>query len=212
MDTPCLSLARLLELRAFVDSFEPLAREKRSPSKEVPMTRRRMFPQPDLFEPPPPRIVLAPAQRTKLVEQPEGAADGGHGRPGSGQAPRHIDRRRSMTKITPDHLARGAFVYVRQSTAMQVTHNSESQRRQYALADRARQLGWQDVDVIDDDLGRSGGGIRRPGFGEAAGGTREGRVGAVCPSILAWPCTGATGTRCWSSGGRHSDHRRGRCV
>ena len=33
------------------------------------MTRRRMFPQPDLFEPPPPRIVLAPAERTKLVEQ-----------------------------------------------------------------------------------------------------------------------------------------------
>jgi hypothetical protein len=66
-----------------------------------------------------------------------------------------------MTKITPDHLARGAFVYVRQSTAMQVTHNLESQRRQYGLADRARQLGWQDVEVIDDDLGRSGGGARR---------------------------------------------------
>jgi hypothetical protein len=36
-----------------------------------------------------------------------------------------------MTKITPDHLARSAFVYVRQSTAMQVVHNLESQRRQY---------------------------------------------------------------------------------
>ena len=59
-----------------------------------------------------------------------------------------------MTKITPDHLARGAFVYVRQSTAMQVTHNLESQRRQYGLADRARQLGWHDVEVIDDDLGQ----------------------------------------------------------
>ena len=43
-----------------------------------------------------------------------------------------------MTKITPDHLARSAFVYVRQSTAMQVTHNLESQRQQYRLADRAR--------------------------------------------------------------------------
>ena len=53
-----------------------------------------------------------------------------------------------MTKITPDHLARGAFVYVRQSTAMQVVHNLESQRRQYGLADRARQLGWQDVEVM----------------------------------------------------------------
>ena len=84
-----------------------------------------------------------------------------------------------MTKITPDHLARGAFVYVRQSTAMQVTHNLESQRRQYGLADRARQLGWQDVDVIDDDLGRSGGGIRRPGFERLLAAICEGRVGAV---------------------------------
>ena len=63
-----------------------------------------------------------------------------------------------MTKITPDHLARGAFVYIRQSTALQVAQNLESQRRQYALVDRARQLGWRDVEVIDDDLGRSGGG------------------------------------------------------
>jgi excisionase family DNA binding protein len=84
-----------------------------------------------------------------------------------------------MTKITPDHLARGAFVYVRQSTAMQVIHNLESQRRQYGLADRARQLGWQDVEVIDDDLGRSGGGARRPGFERLLAAICEGRVGAV---------------------------------
>ena len=43
-------------------------------------------------------------------------------------------------------------------------HNLESQRRQYGLADRARQLGWTAVEIIDDDLGRSGGGIARPGF------------------------------------------------
>lgn len=84
-----------------------------------------------------------------------------------------------MTKITPDHLARGAFVYIRQSTAMQVTHNLESQRRQYGLVDRARQLGWQDVEVIDDDLGRSGGGARRPGFERLLAAICEGRVGAV---------------------------------
>src|SRR5260370_16844895 len=92
-----------------------------------------------------------------------------------------------MTKITPDQLARGAFVYVRQSTAMQVAHNLESQRRQYGLADRARQLGWQDVEVIDDDLGRSGGGARRPGF-ERLLAICEGRSGAVMslkPSPLA---------------------------
>ena len=53
-----------------------------------------------------------------------------------------------MTKITPEHLAREAVVYVRQSTAVQVVHNLESQRRQYGLADRARQLGWADVEVI----------------------------------------------------------------
>ena len=47
-----------------------------------------------------------------------------------------------MTKITPEHLARQAFVYIRQSTADQVSHNHESQRRQYGLPQRARQLGW----------------------------------------------------------------------
>src|ERR1700733_1210552 len=61
-----------------------------------------------------------------------------------------------MTNITVEHLSRGAFVYVRQSTADQLIHNQESRRRQYGLAERARQLGWASVEVIDDDLGRSG--------------------------------------------------------
>lgn len=69
-----------------------------------------------------------------------------------------------MNKISTDHLARAAYVYVRQSTFDQVQHNRESQRRQYGLADRARSLGWAEVMVIDDDLGRSGGGSHRPGF------------------------------------------------
>ena len=47
-----------------------------------------------------------------------------------------------MTKITAEHLQRSACVYIRQSTADQLVHNLESQRRQYGLADRARQLGW----------------------------------------------------------------------
>jgi hypothetical protein len=68
-----------------------------------------------------------------------------------------------MSKITSDHLARAAFVYVRQSSAYQVVNNLESQRRQYGLVERARQLGWEDVELIDDDLGRSGGGTVRPG-------------------------------------------------
>ena len=84
-----------------------------------------------------------------------------------------------MTKITADHLGRGAFVYIRQSTADQLLHNPESRRRQYGLADRARQLGWTTVEVIDDDLGRSGGGINRPGFERLLAAICEGRVGAV---------------------------------
>ena len=84
-----------------------------------------------------------------------------------------------MTKITAEHLGRGAFVYIRQSTADQLLHNTESRRRQYGLADRARQLGWSSVEVIDDDLGRSGGGIKRPGFERLLAAICEGRVGAV---------------------------------
>ena len=84
-----------------------------------------------------------------------------------------------MNKITPEHLARSAFVYVRQSTAYQVINNLESQRRQYGLVERARQLGWEDVQVVDDDLGKSGGGTRRPGFEKLLAAICEGRVGAV---------------------------------
>lgn len=84
-----------------------------------------------------------------------------------------------MTKVTPEHLARGAYIYVRQSTADQLLHNHESRRRQYGLADRARVLGWQEVVVIDDDLGRSGSGVSRPGFERLLAAICEGRVGAV---------------------------------
>lgn len=84
-----------------------------------------------------------------------------------------------MSKIGSDHLARQAVVYIRQSTADQVAHNLESKRRQYALVERARQLGWAEVEVIDDDLGRSGSGVARPGFEKLLAGICEGRVGAV---------------------------------
>ena len=56
------------------------------------------------------------------------------------------------SKITADHLARAAIVYVRQSTAAQVVGNLESQRRQYDLAGAARATGFTSVKVIDDDL------------------------------------------------------------
>lgn len=84
-----------------------------------------------------------------------------------------------MNKITSDHLSRRACVYIRQSTPGQVQHNLESQRRQYALVERARTLGWQDIDVIDEDLGISGSGTRRPGFERLLKALCDGQVGAV---------------------------------
>jgi excisionase family DNA binding protein len=84
-----------------------------------------------------------------------------------------------VSKIAPEHLARGAFVYVRQSTQDQLLHNHESRRRQYALAERARSFGFAEVEVIDDDLGRSGGGARRPGFERLLASICEGRAGMV---------------------------------
>ena len=82
-------------------------------------------------------------------------------------------------KITVDHLARRAYVYIRQSTPDQVKYNLESKRLQYGLADRARALGWQDVEVIDEDLGLSGEGIPRSGFERLLRAVCEEQVGAV---------------------------------
>jgi DNA invertase Pin-like site-specific DNA recombinase len=83
-------------------------------------------------------------------------------------------------KLTPERLSRRALVYVRQSTAGQVVNNLESQRRQYNLVDRARELGFHDVQTIDDDLGRSGGGyVERPGFQRLVAEVCAGQVGAV---------------------------------
>ena len=84
-----------------------------------------------------------------------------------------------MSKITPDHLNRQAFVYVRQSTRDQLRQHHESRRRQYGLADRARKLGWSEPVLVDDDLGRSGGGTARPGFERLLVAICEGRVGIV---------------------------------
>src|SRR4029077_16951558 len=70
-------------------------------------------------------------------------------------------------KITPSHLSRQAIVYLRQSSPAQVEHNRESTERQYALANRAVELGWprQQVTVVDEDLGLSGASAdKRSGF------------------------------------------------
>jgi len=84
-----------------------------------------------------------------------------------------------MNKISTDHLSRTAYVYIRQSTMAQVQHNLESQRRQYGLRERARLLGWQEVTIVDDDLGRSGSGVARPGFDRLLTAVGRGEVGAV---------------------------------
>jgi len=84
------------------------------------------------------------------------------------------------TKMHAIHLQRDAYVYVRQSTGHQVRAHPESHRRQYALADQARALGFAQVIVIDEDGGRSGTGRHeRPGFGQRLAAVCEGRVGAV---------------------------------
>jgi DNA invertase Pin-like site-specific DNA recombinase len=84
------------------------------------------------------------------------------------------------SKITPEHLARRAYVYVRQSSQDQVRNHQESRRRQYALQEHAQALGWRDVAVIDEDQGRSGGGTTvRSGFERLLTEVCEVKVGAV---------------------------------
>jgi DNA invertase Pin-like site-specific DNA recombinase len=86
----------------------------------------------------------------------------------------------SVELIPADVLKRKAVVYVRQSTQSQVMTNLESKRRQYDLVDVARQRGFVDVEVIDDDLGRSASGtVARPGFDRLVALLCAGKVGAV---------------------------------
>jgi DNA invertase Pin-like site-specific DNA recombinase len=83
-------------------------------------------------------------------------------------------------KLNAKRLSRRAIVYIRQSSPGQLIHNQESQRRQYGLVDRARELGFSDVTVIDDDLGRSGSGfVERPGFQRLVAEVCSGEVGAI---------------------------------
>lgn len=84
--------------------------------------------------------------------------------------------------VKPAHLARKAVVYIRQSTPHQVVSNQESLRLQYALRQRARELGWReaDIDVIDADLGLSGASAaKRSGFKELVGRVGLSEVGLI---------------------------------
>jgi DNA invertase Pin-like site-specific DNA recombinase len=83
-------------------------------------------------------------------------------------------------KLKPQHLSRKAILYVRQSSAYQVSHNLESQRLQYAMQDRLQQLGWREIEVVDEDLGRSAAGtVTRSGFERMVADVCLGKVGAV---------------------------------
>src|SRR6516162_9865127 len=82
--------------------------------------------------------------------------------------------------IPADILQRKAVVYVRQSSPSQVLTNLKSQRLQYDLVKIARQRGFVDIEVIDNDLGRSASGtVARPGFDRLLGLLCAGKVGAV---------------------------------
>jgi DNA invertase Pin-like site-specific DNA recombinase len=86
------------------------------------------------------------------------------------------------SKITPSHLSRQAIVYLRQSSPAQVEHNRESTERQYALATKARELGWPEdrIVIIDEDLGLSGdGSVKRSGFAHLTAEVALARVGLV---------------------------------
>jgi DNA invertase Pin-like site-specific DNA recombinase len=87
-----------------------------------------------------------------------------------------------LSKIRPSHIQRDAYVYVRQSTPGQVEHNRESTARQYALADRACQLGWprEQVVIVDEDLGLSGSSTdKRSGFARLTSEVALAHVGIV---------------------------------
>ena len=83
-------------------------------------------------------------------------------------------------KIRPHHLERKAILYVRQSSVYQVNNNLESQKLQYAMEKRLRDLGWREVEVVDEDLGRSASGtVARAGFERMVAEVCLGQVGAV---------------------------------
>jgi hypothetical protein len=106
---------------------------------------------------------------------------------------------RSPEKITSRHRQLHAYVYVRQSTPKQVQHNRESQRNQYALVQRALELGWpaERIHVIDTDLGHSGQDGQRPASKNWLPLSRCGRLGSFWPMRpVVWPATTPTGIPC----------------
>ena len=86
-------------------------------------------------------------------------------------------------KIKPEHLARKAIVYLRQSSEKQVRQNKESQLLQYAVADRVRALGWKQVEIINSDLGSSAGPASAQVSVHARGGVLGRSAVSVCGGV-----------------------------
>ncbi|MCK4305778.1 MAG: recombinase family protein, partial [Candidatus Eisenbacteria sp.] len=83
-------------------------------------------------------------------------------------------------KIKAHHLGRKAVLYVRQSSAHQVAHNQESRKLQYAMKKRLEQLGFHEIEIIDEDLGRSAAGaVKRSGFERMVADVCLAKVGVV---------------------------------
>src|SRR3954451_21875811 len=151
----------------------------------LPRRRRRPFPQlelgltsgpPTLATPPTWDALPASARRTlrSLLTHLLVAHARGAGPPEPEVMPM------SAEKIGPQHRARKAVLYVRQSSVQQVQHNRESQALQYAMRERLAGLGFAEVEVIDEDLGCSAaGGTPRAGFERMVAEVCLGKVGAV---------------------------------
>lgn len=87
-----------------------------------------------------------------------------------------------ISKVQEEHLARPAYIYIRQSTPSQVLHHQESTERQYALHDKAEQMQWAParIQILDRDLGQSGQHTtHREDFKRLVTDVSMGRVGAV---------------------------------
>ena len=88
-------------------------------------------------------------------------------------------------KIKAQHLQRKAVLYIRQSSPDQVLHNQESRKLQYAMKERLEQLGWQEIVIIDDDLGYTAAGtVTRQGFDRMVSEVCLGNVGVVAAREL----------------------------
>ena len=104
-----------------------------------------------------------------------------------------------LAKVKPNHIQRTAFVYVRQSSPAQVEYNRESTVRQYALREKAQELGWakEQVIVIDEDLGLSGSGFaERSGFTRMTAEVALGQASCSASKSPAWRATTLTGIAC----------------